>query len=192
MFVKKLALICLSLFVCLTVFCSCTLKAEPTPQTPSTTEEGTKALSSADPQTPMNDDGTGAISLNMTFESCKNQVESFGWSINENAEPCSNPSSKAYSIYPTDGGYGLTCTFDSNNQLKNICVSDSSIQTQKGLRVGDTIGKMKELYGEPSSTWSEGGQSAFRYYQDNNTVLYITAITDTDKIYQWEIGQPSN
>ena len=156
-----------------------TAAATPTPPAP-TPDEATVMPSSVDGAPVLaNDDGTGAFPIGMKLTDFYAKTALLGWTCS----PAGTTDPEAtISVGKTQFGF-----YD--GQLDSIMINDASIATAKGLRVGDTITKMKKLYGTKYGHETSMSQPAYYYWFSDNTYLQVTV--DHNKITTLSIGSTS-
>ena len=159
---------------------------DATPATTTTTTAKAPSIGNATPQAPINDDGTGIFFMGMSADSFKAKVEELGWSCDEADYGEPSPSSQYYVNFPDENR--IYFVFE-DNQLAYINVSTDGIETEKGLKIGDSESKIKKLYGQPTNyiPWEEGFASYY-YYTNGGITLCIEVSHNTKKVTQWQLG----
>ena len=159
-----------------------------TTTTTTTTTTTAPPIGNANEKAPINDDGTGIFYMNMSVESFKVKVEELGWTWTDTN---SNEYLPGYDlvarISPEDKS--MVFTFGDNNQLVCMNVATENIETEKGIKIGDSGKKIKKLYGDPTryEPWEEGFESYY-YYSTGDVVITFSVDHSTKKITQWKLG----
>lgn len=99
-------------------------------------------------------------------------------------------------VYESPGGNfnyetkDITFGFDAKGKETGLLTYTSTYSTDKGLRVGDTVAKMKQLYG---TGYTRYDQSMYEFlYKQGNLYFLVNAYTtnsnfDLNKIHAWGI-----
>lgn len=186
-------LICLGLIISIFTFKSCQIKEpedittnaspyvsmstselQPTPTMP-------PPIGNANEKAPFNDNGTGLFYMDMSFDSFRNKVGELGWISYDEPSP---DNTYFVDLFPNDNGIGFN--FE-NNQLVYINVLTENIETEKGLKIGDSESQIRQLHGEPTRyNLDEYGVGYYYYQAENGIVLRITVWKET--VDQWRLG----
>lgn len=90
-------------------------------------------------------------------------------------------------VYETKGG-DLAFEYDENGEAFSIFTDTSTYATDKGAKVGDTVSRIKELYGSDFYKGSHDGpenEAYYRYEQNGTYVIfeiYNSTDSDNDKV----------
>jgi len=69
--------------------------------------------------------------------------------------------------------YGrLTVDFFSSEHVVGLTTTDSTVATPRGLRVGDSVARLKQLYGEPAGSYEDDWD-----YEDPAQRLHVMRVT---------------
>jgi len=85
----------------------------------------------------MNDDGSGVVVFGMSPDDFYQRAAEIGWK-------CQPPASPDTDVFVN---VGKTTFIFGDDGLRRIDIADTKFQTQKGFKVGDSIDKMKIIYG---------------------------------------------
>ena len=66
----------------------------------------------------------------------------------------------------------LTIDFFSSTKVVGLSTTDSSVRTPRGLRVGDSVTRLKQLYGEPAGSYEDTWD-----YEDSAQRLHVMRVT---------------
>jgi hypothetical protein len=124
-------------------------------------------------RTPIKDDGTGVLQFGMSVSDFKNVINQKGWNVDFRG---SDDSAKIY--YDENYLDGGSYEFDANGNLKQISTNGSNIMTSKGLKVNDSVDRLRKLYGEPNNhtVGSENYPGEyFWYYLTSKITLEVEA-----------------
>ena len=80
---------------------------------------------------------------------------------------------------------GVSLLFDLNGLREGAALIDSSVATPRGLRVGQPIERLLELYGNPTVEEPTGG---WRYESSTNSRLVMRVLMEHDRITWIYIG----
>ncbi len=69
----------------------------------------------------------------------------------------------------------VTVDFFASDRVVGLSTTDPSIPTPRGLRVGDSIARMKQLYGEPTGSYADASD-----YEDPHQHLHLIRVTVHD------------
>ena len=148
----------------------------PPPETSDATNN-TPGPSSQAPIVLIKDDGTGVISMNMTPTAFHETADALGW-------VCSPKSG-------TDKYGDVTVGSNTFNfvhgTLQWVSIGDPHFATEKGLRVGDSVGKMLQLYGTPGSkdTLPDDGGELYSYSLAGSFGIGIAVKSGTISSFQY-------
>jgi hypothetical protein len=142
-------------------------------------------------ETPVEDDGTGMFYIGIKHEDFLRTVRENGWLIG--SELMSQPYDGREDIYYNSeylqaGIY----EFNEQDQLIRMHISEPNIKTSKGVKVGDTVEKMKAAYGkQPVEKWGDptvvnnDPGLMYVYHPSPTTALYFEVYDDI--ITSWEL-----
>jgi histidinol phosphatase-like enzyme len=153
-----------------------------------TTPESTKYVLNM--ETPIEDDGSGMYYFGMNREDFLNVVRKNGWLLAR--EITYYPFDLSEKIYYNkeylDGG---CYDFNEQDELISMDISGQNIKTSKGIKVGDTVDKMKAAYGEePVEQQGDDNDMVvyFVYHPSPKTALKFAVYGDNDTITSWELS----
>ena len=76
--------------------------------------------------------------------------------------------------------------FDKKDNIYEIYVH-GNIPTERGLKIGDPIEKMEELYGENYKKSTDGGETRFRY--DMGDYKFWGIFSEDNKLKIWALAR---
>jgi hypothetical protein len=168
-----------------------TPSSEPTPTTRIEDQEPTKKP--IDPNKVIENSVLGIEVGNTSPDELLKKLEKLGLSIIKDE----NGNDKIYRPDLNDGRIrfcfkteAMTFYYDRSETLVSIAVTDPSIATEKGIRIGDSFEKLKKVYGEPDRTDPE---EAYLYY--TNGTIFLEFINDCKSpigVANWSVysGKP--
>ena len=125
------------------------------------------------------ENSTGTFNVGMTKKDVKSLLKSRNMKITFN-----DSNGSAGSIVTSDG---ICFYFDINEVLYEIYVFNiENYQTSKGLKSGDSIQRLKELYGKEFSSHEEPDVTVFEYKYP--TGIFFAVINSDNKVEGWGIS----
>ena len=162
-----------------------TPSATPTPDSTPTPADGpTPDATPTPPPTPTptptavlaNEAGANSFPMGMTVSAFYAKAASLGWKCQPKS---TNDPDATIDVGKTEFAF-------IDNGLYSITIGDRSFATGKGLRVGDTVAKMKQLYGTDFGFEEDMSEPAYIYWFADGTFLQATV--DGQKITGLAIG----
>jgi hypothetical protein len=140
-------------------------------------------------QSPINDDGTGMFSLGMAIDEFETIAKQNGWEV----EFAGYSKRLAIVSHDINRPESEEYEFDETGKLLKISTIDKNLTTSKGLSVGDSEARVKELYGEPDE-YEEGapnmmaGFHFFTYYTNEKVKIDVEVGSDPKCVVSWSLS----
>ena len=123
----------------------------------------------------INDDGTGFVIIGMSVDEFYQQAATANW-------VCSPPDG------PGDDGFvyvGKTAFIFGQSGLFRVDVADDSFQTQRGLKVGDSVDELTSLYGLDYELDNASDKDTYTYSLPSGRLFYAVVDEGTTVISGW-------
>ena len=128
----------------------------------------------------MYEDGSGIIVFGMTPNEFFQVASQMRWSCTPKSAPNEFGSVECGKLH-----FGFM-----QNTLGAFYVSNKSFQTDRGLQVGDSVKKMKQLYGSDFGYDNADDMDMYWYTLPNEFELNITANENSGIIVEWGMALP--
>jgi len=131
----------------------------------------------------MKDDGTGQVSLGMTLDAFHKKADALGWVCDPKTGANDSDGVTAGSVYVRFWG----------GKLFSLGVSDDSYQTEKGLKVGDSVDQLTTLYGTKFDKTNDSGNLTYYFtLKPKNNVLSVNIDQTTKTVTSWGLSIPGS
>lgn len=131
----------------------------------------------------MNDDGTGTIQLGMTVEAFHQAATSLGWQCTPSSGLNDNDAVTCGTVYIRFWSL----------KLFSIGFSDTTYQTQAGLRVNDSVDRLTQLYGTKFEQANDSGRLTYYFIVPPKSVVLSAGINQqTKQVISWALSVPGS
>ena len=79
-----------------------------------------------------------------------------------------------------------------NNRLYTVYIGDPAFSTEKGLRVGDSMAKVRRLYGEPGSKYGVPDSAVTGYGYTLSEMVGMDVWIEAGKVVEILLGWPGH
>lgn len=112
----------------------------------------------------------------------------FGWDVWQNAKSQAEYEQNAWDRYSFSSDLA-TCIFDGKEQtLLSVTVRSDSVTSEKGLAVGQSLDKMRSLYGDAPKEYALEDDEVLYEYDLGNAYFFVRAYANRSTVESWGIS----